>query len=97
MAKVNGTKSAETKTETKTIFAEGISVFNPHEKAPEFVIANVKININKLNDWCVANEDKLTDYKGDAQLNLVIKEGKDGKKYASVDTYGTDFAKESTK
>lgn len=98
MAKVNAKKAgAKTeKKETVNVFADGFIVFKPNEKAPDFVKANIKIDINKLSEWCVANEDKLKDYKGSPQLSLTLKESKEGTMYASVDLFGTEYANENS-
>lgn len=74
------------------VFADGLTAFTPHEKAPDWVLANLKINPKKLFKWCQDNKDKLGQYKDEPQLSLVVKKGQDGKVYATVDTYGTAFA-----
>jgi hypothetical protein len=70
----------------KAIYPEGIAVFNPHEKAPEFVVGSLVITPNDLVSWLKSNPDYLTEYKGKKQLKLQIKKGTKGL-YATVDTY----------
>jgi len=67
------------------VFADGISVYKPNENAPDFVKASLVINFKDLFKFCEANQNYLT---GDNDtLRLQIKESKQGKLYASVDTY----------
>ena len=68
----------------ETIFAEGIYLNKVHEKAPAFIIANVSINIHKLDLWLAANG-HLADEKG--YIKLVGKESKTGKRYFAVDQW----------
>ncbi len=70
----------------KAIYPEGVAAFNPHEKAPEFVLGTLVITPNDLVSWLKANPDYLTEYKGKKQLKLQIKKGTKGI-YTTVDTY----------
>lgn len=67
-------------------YPDGIRVFKKHDKAPDFVIGNVVISLNKLVAYCKSNPEFLTEYEGEKQLKIVIKDGKKGY-YAEVDTY----------
>lgn len=70
----------------KAIYPDGVAVFNPHEKAPEFVVGTLVITLNDLISWAKLNEGLLTEYKGKKQLKLQIKKGTKGL-YTTVDTY----------
>lgn len=74
------------------IYPEGIRVFSPREKSPDFVKGSIVITPNQLVAWLKANPDYLKDYKGEKQLRLQILDGKKGL-YVAVDTYE---AKEKT-
>jgi hypothetical protein len=76
-----------------SVFAKGISFFNPHDNAPDFVIGTAVIDLKKLIDWAAENPELLSDYKGSEQLRLQVKRSRDGKIYADVDTYGTKAGK----
>ena len=71
--------------------ADGILLFNPNEKAPDFVKGSLVITPNKLIAWLKDNKQYLTEYNGNKQLKLQILEGntKDGDAflYANVDTW----------
>ena len=70
----------------ETIYPEGVAVFSPHDKAPDFVVGSLVITPNDLISWLKKNEGLLTEYKGKKQLKLQIKKGTKGL-YCSVDTY----------
>lgn len=73
--------------ENKVIFVEGLNVFTPNENAPDFVKASMVINKEKFITWLQTNGQYLSDGKYGTELRLQIKESKQGKLYASVDTY----------
>ena len=59
-------------------FAEGIWFNKPHDKAPDFVKMNVKIESRKLEQWIATQND---------EIYISVKESKGGKWYAEIDTY----------
>lgn len=72
--------------DSEKIFAEGIYLNTVHEKAPEFIKANVSINVATAISWLSAIKEKgLADEKG--YIRLVGKESKGGKRYFEIDTY----------
>lgn len=71
-------------------FAEGIRVFNKHEKAPDFVIGSLVITLNELINFCKDNPGLLSDYKGEKQLKLQLQKSKNGNLVAVIDTYKKD-------
>lgn len=68
-------------------FAEGVSVYAPREGAPEFIIADLSIDIVKLREWANANQDLLVDGKDNKVLRMQIKRSKNGKLYADVNNF----------
>ena len=72
-----------------TIFVEGIRVFPPHEKAPDFVKASLIITPRELIDFLKSQADNMTEYNGKKQLKCQMLEGRSGL-YLSVDTYKRD-------
>jgi hypothetical protein len=68
------------------IFAEGISAYKPHEKAPDFVKANITVDAKKFQEW-LQTHPELRDAEG--RVRLTVKESaKEGNKwYLAVDTY----------
>lgn len=67
-------------------FIEGIRVFAPNAKAPEFVKAEIVITLNDLVKFCKENPDLLTEYNGQKQLKLSVKAGSKGY-YAEVNNW----------
>ena len=68
--------------ETPKVFAEGIYLNTVHEKAPDFIKANVSIHVQKAITWL---KDQVADEKG--YIKLVGKESKNGKRYFELDTW----------
>ncbi len=66
----------------KTEYATGCYWNDPHERAPEFVIGRISINVDKFLPWLEGQE---TSDKGYVSLN--VKRGRDGKPYVELDTY----------
>jgi hypothetical protein len=73
--------------ENKVVFIDGVNVFTPNEKAPDFVKASLVINPTKLIAWLKENDQHLTEGKEGLELRTQIKESKQNKLYASVDTF----------
>jgi hypothetical protein len=59
-------------------FPDGLRVFKPHEKAPDFVKANIEIEKAKLIEWLKGQPDTV---------KLQIKESKKGGYYAAINDY----------
>ena len=57
-------------------FVNGLRVFKPSDKAPDFIIANGEIDVEELRRS-----------HGDGKFRIVIKESKAGKYYAAVDKF----------
>lgn len=67
-------------------FSEGIYLNTVHEKAPEFIKANVSINIEKAIAWLqLMKATGKADDKG--YIRLVGKESKEGKRYFELGTW----------
>jgi hypothetical protein len=64
----------------ETIFADGVRVSKPSEKAPDFIKALVGINIGDFVVWAGK-------HSKNGWVNLNIKESKNGKFYADLDQY----------
>lgn len=63
-------------------FVDGMIVKPPHERAPQFVKAQISIKVEDLGKWLREK------YKaGDEWINLDVKESKNGKWYAAVSTF----------
>lgn len=61
-----------------TQFIDGLRIYAPHERAPEYIIANGEIDGAALSAWLAQHPGKV---------RIVIKRGQSGKYYASMDTY----------
>jgi hypothetical protein len=75
--------------------AQGIFTFNPHEKAPAFVLGTIVINLEDFREF-VNGEGKqyLTEYNGKKQLKLQVTSPKEGRGImVAVDTYKADNSK----
>lgn len=75
------------------VYPKGVMVFSPRANAPEFVKGSIVISLNELVKFCNENPGLLTEYKGEKQLRLQLKEGNKGL-YAEVDTYQPGAKKE---
>jgi len=71
------------------IFVDGLFVDKPHEKAPDFIKCKLGINRKELGNWLRS--------KADDRINIVIKESKGGKWYATVDDWVPDSSKATDK
>jgi hypothetical protein len=61
-------------------FIEGIKVFKPSENAPDFVVANGKIDADVLQQWLSKQSDN--------SIKFQIKKAKEtGYYYIAIDTY----------
>ena len=66
-----------------TQFIDGLRIYAPHERAPEYIIANATIDNTTLCAWLSAHP---------GQVRIVIKRSQGGKYYAAVDTYKRETA-----
>jgi hypothetical protein len=63
-------------------FVEGLIVKAPHERAPDYVKAQISIKVEDLGKWLRAK------YKaGDEWVNIDVKQAKSGKWYAAVSNF----------
>jgi hypothetical protein len=60
------------------VFPNGIRVFTPNEKAPDFVKADLVINRNELQDWLKTQQESI---------KLSLKASKKGGLYLEVNTF----------
>lgn len=79
---------------TDVVFAEGISAFKPHERAPEFVKANITVEAKKFQDW-LQTHPELRDAEGRVRLSVLQSKEK-GTYYIAVDTYKPEPKSEET-
>lgn len=70
-------------------YVNGVRVFSPHAKAPDFVLAELVLTPADIASWMAENSELCTQYNGKDQVKMTIKKGRDGKVYAEVNTYGT--------
>ena len=72
-------------------FVDGLIVKAPHERAPDFVKAQISIKVEDLGKWLREK------YKaGDEWVNLDVKVAKSGKWYAAVSTFKPKKGKADT-
>lgn len=74
--------------EKTTIFTEGFYLNKKSDSAPEFIKANISINVAQATAWLLGEAKKYQDEKG--YVRLVGKESKGGKMYFEVDTWKRD-------
>ena len=72
------------------IYPKGIVSFAKNEKAPDFVLGKVIINIVEFFNWVKDNKELLTKYEGEDQLKLDLTTSKDGRPSFAVDTWKKD-------
>jgi hypothetical protein len=63
-------------------FVDGLIVKPPHERAPDFVKAQISIKVADLGMWLRAKHKA-----GEEWVNIDVKAAKSGKWYAAVSTY----------
>lgn len=66
-----------------TEFIDGLRIYAPHERAPDYIIANGEIDNTALSAWLAQHPGKL---------RIVIKRSQGGKYYAALDTYKRESA-----
>jgi hypothetical protein len=76
----------------ENIFIDGMIAKRPHTNAPQFVKGNLSIKVDEFYEFCRKNSKK-------GWLNITIKESREGRYYAVLDTYETpaDKVYEKTK
>jgi len=74
----------------KTVYVDGMRVFPPNDKAPDFVLGTLLITVNDLVKFAKANKEYMRDYNGDKQLPCQIRESRDGGMSITLDTYRPD-------
>ena len=63
-------------------FVDGLRVYKPSEKAPEFIIANLEFDVVKLNTFLEAHANDT------GKVRAVIKMSREGNRYyAALDSY----------
>ena len=63
---------------SETQFVDGLRAYRPHERAPDFVKANLKVDRDELIEWL----------KGQPEIvRIDIKESRGGNYYAAVNDY----------
>ncbi len=70
-------------------YPEGIRVFSPRQGSPDFLRGSILITPNVLFKWLKENENLLTEYEGQKQINLDLLDGNKGL-YVAVNTYKKD-------
>ena len=75
------------------IFSEGIYFNRKHEKAPDWVLGSIGINVKQFGSWLKANKEHI-DERG--YLKLDVLESKAGKPYCAVNTYVPDENKKES-
>lgn len=73
------------------IFAEGLSWFDPHQKAPDFVKGVISVNREKFIAWLERQEVNDRGY-----LKLDVKESQGGKYYVELNTYKPNGSRDRT-
>lgn len=76
--------------ETSKDFPKGIICFNPHDNAPDFVLGNLVINKDELEEWLndPSNDNFHDNKKYGLQLKLDILKSKSGDVYLKINRYG---------
>lgn len=64
----------------ETIFIDGLRVFKPSDKAPDFIILNGEIDMKELREFALNHHDE-------GKVRFQVKESKGGKYYAALDTF----------
>ena len=78
-------------------YPQGVRVFKPSDKSPEFVVADLVIAPDLLVQFINDNPDLLTHWNGEKQIKLQILKAKDATKYnIVVNTYKPAAKKEET-
>lgn len=70
------------------IFVDGMFYSKPHPKAPDFILADIKINAEKFTKWLREHAKKET-YNGNTyhSVRISVKESRNGKTYAELNNW----------
>ena len=70
------------------VYIPAIRNFKPNERAPQFILASMVIDVAEFNDW-INNEGSqyLTEYNGKKQLRLTVLQSDKTGVNIQVDTY----------
>lgn len=66
------------------IFVNGLISKKVSDKAPEWILGALSINVESLTNWLSTTGKQV---QSNGWINLNIKKSKDGKRYIEVDTY----------
>lgn len=66
-------------------FVDGLIIKKPGDRAPDFIKCNISIKRKDLGNWLRGKDDEW--------INVDVKESKNGKWYAEVNTWKPDNAK----
>lgn len=72
------------------VLAKGLRFFDKHPSSPDFVLGTIVITAAEINTMFTEQREYVTQYNGMNQLKLQLLKSKDGKMYATVDTYKKD-------
>lgn len=73
--------------ENKDVLFEGIRAFDKNQNAPDFIIAELVITPDELFEFLGKQKEFASQYNGKTQFKATIKRSKEGKLYASMNTY----------
>lgn len=65
------------------VFADGLNVKRPHERQPDFVIANLGFNVDKFKAWLDENKDD----RGWVNMQILESNKQDKPYYAQLDQW----------
>jgi len=72
----------------ETVFIDGLRVFKPSDKAPDFIILNGEIDMKELREFALSHHEE-------GKVRFQVKESKGGKYYAAIDTFVPQARQES--
>jgi len=67
----------------ENIFVDGMIIKHPHERVPNFIKATMSLNVEKLKEF-------MDKHNVNGWINIDIKEGRNGKLYASLNMFNPD-------
>lgn len=70
------------------IFVEGLISKKVGEKAPDWILGSLSINVQSLTNWLNTTGQKV---QKDGWINMDIKKSKEGKRYIEVNTYNPNM------
>ena len=84
-----GNKQTEPKkentSEKETVIPKGIFVNDPHEKAPEWVLGSLAIDVNTFSNWLMDQTE--TEKEPEKYVRFDILRSKEGKPYLRLNTF----------